>query len=123
MTSTEHSPQASLHVTQAQRWHERLLGLMFRASLAPDHALLLSPCASVHTAFMRFAIDLVYLDAQGRVLATRTSVRPWRMSWGPRGTRHTLELPAGSVDRYGWQAGECLQALMSRASDARTGPG
>jgi uncharacterized membrane protein (UPF0127 family) len=101
-----HSP--ALRVERADRWHQRLLGLMFRRALAPGLALLLSPCNSVHTAFMRFAIDLVYLDAQGRVLATRTSVRPWRMSWGLRGTRHTLALVSGVASALGWPAGDEL---------------
>lgn len=118
MKPAKDSPVGAIHVMRASRWHERLLGLMFRANLAPDHALLLSPCASVHTAFMRFAIDVVYLDGDWRVLTVHASMAPWRTSWGPRGTRHTLELTAGSASKYGWQAGECLQALLCGGSGA-----
>jgi len=81
---------------------------MFRQALDHGLALLLSPCNSVHTAFMRFAIDVVYLDSQWRVLAVRSGLKPWRMSWGPRGTRHTLELAAGVANTLGWRAGDEL---------------
>jgi uncharacterized membrane protein (UPF0127 family) len=79
----------TLLIEHAQRWHQRMLGLMFRPTLAAGHALLLTPCPSVHTAFMRFAIDVVYLDDTYMVLAMHLQLRPWRMSFGPRGTRHT----------------------------------
>lgn len=78
-----HAPTAQgkhLRISFASRWHQRLLGLMFRASLSPGEGLLLSPCASVHTAFMPFPIDLVYLDSEWRVLVVREALAPWRMS-------------------------------------------
>jgi len=97
-----------LHIERAHHWLQRLLGLMFRRQLLPGHALLLSPCGSVHTAFMRFAIDVVYLDAEFRVLAMRAHMQPWRMSWGPRGARHVLELAAGGAAGLGWTRGAQL---------------
>jgi uncharacterized membrane protein (UPF0127 family) len=103
---------SQLHIEYAHRWHQRLLGLMFRQSLPEGRALLLSPCSSVHTAFMRFAIDVVFLDAGYRVLVIRANLPPWWGAWGPRGTRHTLELSAGSVDRLGWQTGQSLDAFF-----------
>lgn len=71
----------------------RLLGL---AGLAPAQAgpgLLLPRCASVHTFGMRFALDLVFLDGGGAVLAVRRGVPPRRLAWR-RGAEAVLELPA-----------------------------
>lgn len=102
----------NLHVSFARRWHQRLLGLMFRSSLPLGEGLMLSPCVSVHTAFMRFPIDVVYLDAEWRLLTVREALAPWRMSWGPRGTCHTLELPAGGAALLGCQVGDGLKDLL-----------
>jgi len=76
----------------------RFWGLMFRASLPPGHGLLLSDCGSIHTCFVRFAIDLVMLDAGGKVLAVRRGVWPWRVAFAASGTDSVLELPAGGVE-------------------------
>ncbi len=111
-----------LHIEHAYRWHQRFVGLMFRRSMPPGHALLLSPCGSVHTAFMRFTIDVVYLDAQWHVLAVRAQMPPWRMSWGPRGTRHTLELAGGTVAQLGWQFNDEMEALLIIKQSYETGP-
>lgn len=55
-------------------------GLLGRQGLAPRTAILLAPCSGVHTWFMRFPIDILFLDRRGRVLAVRRSVRPWRLA-------------------------------------------
>jgi uncharacterized membrane protein (UPF0127 family) len=61
----------------------RRQGLIGRRSLAAGDALILAPCSSVHTAFMRFPIDLLFLDRAGTVLKAVSDVRPWRvrMAW------------------------------------------
>lgn len=71
----------------------RLLGLSgLRREAVPD-GLLIPRCASVHTFGMRFALDLVFLDAEGRPLAVRRSVPPRRLAWCS-GAVMVLELPA-----------------------------
>jgi uncharacterized membrane protein (UPF0127 family) len=67
-----------MHIRVARSPWSRLLGLAFREP-PPDTALLLPRCRSVHTFGMRFALDLVWLDAAGRVLAIDEGVRPWRV--------------------------------------------
>ncbi|MDI1260158.1 DUF192 domain-containing protein [Aquabacterium sp.] len=98
----------------ADSFFERFCGLMFSKSLPAGHALLLKRCPSVHTAFMRYAIDVLYLDGQGRVLKCVPQLKPWRVSssgLGPLAARrvggvHTLELSAGSIDRLRLQVGD-----------------
>jgi uncharacterized membrane protein (UPF0127 family) len=82
----------------------RMKGLLGRRSLAPDEGLLLRPAGSVHTAFMRLAIDVVFLDAESRVLRVAANVRPWRMA-AQRGAKAVLELPAGGAARRGLEPG------------------
>ena len=87
----------ALRIGVARSFRQRLLGLMFSKFLDPDAGLLLPHCSSVHCMFMRFPIDLIYLDREHKVLACVERLRPWRASAGPRGTRHTLELAAQLV--------------------------
>ena len=78
----------------------RLKGLLGRSGLGPDEGLLLRPAGSVHTAFMRFPIDVVFLDREFEVLEVRESVPPWRMA-ARRGARAVLEMGAGEARRRG----------------------
>lgn len=80
----------------ADRFWSRLVGLQFRRSLAPGQGLLLTPCSSIHTCFMRFAIDLVWLDATQRVVELSPNIAPWRIVIPTRLVTAVLELPAGS---------------------------
>lgn len=96
-----------LEIALADGFWSRLRGLMLAPPLAPSAGLLLTRCASVHCAFMRQAIDVVYLDADGVVLACVPRLKPWRAS-AHRGARHTLELAAGAIDRLGIRPGDRL---------------
>lgn len=96
-----------LDIALADGFWSRLRGLMLAPPLAPSAGLLLTRCASVHCAFMRQAIDVVYLDADGVVLACVPRLKPWRAS-AQRGARHTLELAAGAIDRLGIRPGDRL---------------
>ena len=79
----------------ADTWWRRFRGLQFRAPLEAGEGLLLVPCNSVHTCFVRGPIDVVLLDLAGRVVAVRTRVSPWRVVFATKGAWATLELPGG----------------------------
>jgi uncharacterized membrane protein (UPF0127 family) len=91
----------------------RMKGLLGRRSLDPGEGLLLRPAGSVHTAFMRFPIDVVFLDRELRVLRVEPSVSPWRLV-AQRGAKAVLELPAGAARRRGLKPGMVLGALERR---------
>ena len=82
---------------------------MGRSALPDGEGLLLVPGGSIHTFFMRFAIDAVHLAPDGAVLRVTPRVRPWRLSRAPKGTRFTLELTAGQRPAGGLQAGDRLR--------------
>ena len=86
----------------------RLRGLMGRRLLPLGEGLLLKPAPSIHTFFMRFSIDAVFLDGAMTVVAVKTDLAPWRMA-GRRGARAVLELPAGEARRVGISAGTKLE--------------
>jgi uncharacterized protein len=96
------------HGVVADRPHTRLRGLMGRRGLPADGGLLIKPAPSIHTFFMRFAIDAVFLDRELRVLGVTSGLAPWRVA-GRRGARAVLELPDGAARRHGLRAGERLQ--------------
>jgi uncharacterized membrane protein (UPF0127 family) len=85
----------------------RMRGLLGRRDLEPDEGLLLRPAGSVHTFFMRFAIDAVFLDRERRVVRVAEHIRPWRAA-GARGARAVLELRAGESARRGISVGDVL---------------
>ncbi len=74
---------------------DRMKGLMGRSSLHEDEALWILPCNSIHTFFMNFPIDVVYMDPKGRVLEVHSNLKPWKMHWPKWGATSVLELPAG----------------------------
>ena len=92
----------------------RRKGLLKRTSLAPDSALVLAPCFAVHTAFMRFAIDVVFVDRGGYVRHIVRDLQPWRIA-ASRGAYATIEFAAGVVDALDLQVGDrlCLGLSMS----------
>jgi uncharacterized membrane protein (UPF0127 family) len=72
-------------------------GLLGRDGLPPGAALLLAPCTAVHTWFMRFSIDVIFCDRDGRVLKTAVDLRPWRMSGVLRRGFAVIELASGAA--------------------------
>ncbi|TMK66941.1 MAG: DUF192 domain-containing protein [Actinobacteria bacterium] len=85
----------------------RMRGLLGRRDLPSGEGILLRPASSVHTAFMRFPIDAVFLDREGRVLKIARGLRPWKTAAGRR-AKAVLELSAGEAERRGIELGERL---------------
>ena len=86
---------------------KRRTGLLKHKALDSGDGLWITPCESVHTFFMKFSIDLVYLDRKKRVRKVRHAVPPWRLSACL--TAHSiLELPAGTAKQTGTQRGDEL---------------
>ena len=85
----------------------RTKGLLGRSGLADEEGMWIQPTNSIHMFFMRFAIDVVYADAGGRVLKLVHGIGPWKVSmcWG---AKVALELPVGAIDRCGVKVGDHL---------------
>jgi hypothetical protein len=88
--------------------NSRNKGLLGRERLAPGEGLWIVPCEAVHTFFMRFAIDLVYLDRQNRIRKLRAEVAPWRISACLR-AYSVLELAPGTIRDTETQRGDTLE--------------
>jgi hypothetical protein len=92
----------------ADTGQKRNKGLLGRKGLEPGGGLWIVPCESVHTFFMQFPIDLVYLDRKYRVKKVRHSVGPWRLS-ACLSAHSILELPAGAIQSSQTQRGDTLE--------------
>jgi uncharacterized protein len=91
---------------RATSFSQRLVGLLGRERLDFGEGLHLSPCNSVHMFFMRFAIDAVFLSAEGAVVKVYAPLLPWRATSLHRSAASVLELPAGTVHGSGTQVGD-----------------
>lgn len=84
-------------VESARSFFKRLKGLMFRPSMPQGTVLLLAPCPQIHTCFMRFAIDVLFLAEDGTVLYVKENMKPWRISPIVRRAVQTLEFAGGTL--------------------------
>jgi len=87
---------------------ERTVGLLATRSLATGEGLLIERTQSIHMFFMRFPIDVVFMDRQAKVARTVAALRPWRVVWWARGARDCLELPVGALAASGTAVGDQL---------------
>jgi uncharacterized membrane protein (UPF0127 family) len=97
----------------------RNTGLLSRDGLAPGGGLWIVPCQSVHTFFMRFAIDLVYIDGRKRVRKVRSAVVPGRISFCLT-AQSVIELPAGTIQQSQTQRGDSLEIEMAEPAEPLT---
>jgi uncharacterized protein len=75
---------------------DRRRGLLGRVGLDPAAAMIIAPCRAIHTAFMRFPIDVAFVDREGRVMKLVYELPPWRTAWAPR-AHAVVETAAGCL--------------------------
>lgn len=94
---------------------KRTRGLLGRKGLGRGEGMWIVPCEAVHTFFMRFPIDLIYLDRKHRVKKVRDSVPAWRIS-GCLSAHSVLELPSGTVRETKTERGDFLEIVPAPVS-------
>jgi hypothetical protein len=102
------STELADHAELAHSGAKRSKGLLGRKALAHGEGMWIVPCESVHTFFMQFPIDLVYLDRKLRIKKIRDSVRPWRVS-ACLAAHSVIELPAGTIRDTHTECGDYLE--------------
>jgi uncharacterized protein len=85
----------------------RRKGLLGRDSMPAGEGLVIAPCNGVHTFFMRFAIDIVFVSKAGLVVKVRRAVPPWRLTAALRAYA-VIELPAGTLGQADTHRGDSL---------------
>ncbi|MEC5423990.1 DUF192 domain-containing protein [Virgibacillus sp. C22-A2] len=86
-----------LQIKHANTYWKRLKGLLFYKYPIIEEGLLITPCNSVHMFFMRFPIDVVFLDKENHVVKTVPNLTPWRMVTPVKTAYSALELPVGTI--------------------------
>ena len=81
---------------------------MGRKGLEEGGGILLAKTASIHSCFMRFRFDAVFIDRENHVVKVVPAMRQWWLAFGGRGAKDVIELPAGVAERTGTQAGDTL---------------
>jgi uncharacterized membrane protein (UPF0127 family) len=97
------------HLREAQGHWQKFVGLMFAPALADGEGVMFRPARGIHTHFMRFAIDLVYLDETHRVRAIRESMPPWRLDL--RTGEAVIEASAGAARAADLRIGDELRLV------------
>ena len=95
------------HVREARNPLSRSVGLLGKKTLPDGEALLIRPCWSIHTWFMRFALDVIFLDRENRVLKVALNMGPWRMAMA-KGAHSVIEMKAGSLTEGDLEPGDQL---------------
>jgi uncharacterized membrane protein (UPF0127 family) len=96
------------HAEKAGESASRRRGLLGRASLPEGEGLWIVPCEAVHCFFMKFTIDVIFLDRKRRVVKVRPSLKPWRIA-GCLRAHSVLELPEGTIQATGTRPGDQLE--------------
>lgn len=93
---------------------ERTVGLIGRASMSENDGMVFERCSAIHTFFMRMPIDVLFLDADRRVVRAVANLRPWRPFVGCPGAASVVELAPGEIARRGIAAGDVCEFVKSR---------
>ena len=99
-------------VTGAFDSRTRKQGLLGRTSWERGQALVIAPSNAVHTFFMKFALDLVFLGRDGTVVKTQGPVPPWRLAGALRAYA-VIELPGGALARHDTRRGDLLELIAA----------
>lgn len=103
-------------IETAESSAQRRKGLLKHTKLDEGTGLWIIPCEAVHTFFMKFAIDLIYLDRKRRVRGIVRALQPWRMSICLP-AHSVLELPPGTIDRTNTQKGDELELTSGTVAE------
>ncbi len=104
LTNARSDERLASHIEAAFDSTTRNRGLLGRNHFEKGTALILAPCTAVHTWFMRFPIDVLFVSKGGMIRKVRTAVQPWRLAIAWRAYA-VIELPAGA-------AGDCRPGDM-----------
>ncbi len=94
------------HATRADGFLARGRGLMMTPPLPEGSGLVLDPCGSIHMFFMRYPLDILFLDKAGSVVFMYNGIKPWRVGRVVRHAKMAVELPEGSIDKSNTELGD-----------------
>lgn len=97
MISKENGEIVASKVKVAKSFEDRLIGLMFKSPLVEFDSLLILKCNSIHTCFMKYPLDIIFLDKDYKIKKIYRNLKPWRMTRLVLGACQVLEMEAGKL--------------------------
>jgi uncharacterized protein len=88
---------------------KRLRGLMFRLKPIQTKGIIIEPCNSIHMFFMFFSIDVVFLNKRNEIVYQKSNVKPWTIILPIKNAKSALELPVGTILKYGFCLGDYIE--------------
>jgi uncharacterized membrane protein (UPF0127 family) len=101
--------ELSNNVDIADTFYKRMKGLLGKSEMLTGEALWIKPCNSIHTFLMRFPIDVIFLNKNNKVIATKKKLRPNRLTRIYPKAVGVLELPAGTVEATATVVGDVIE--------------
>jgi uncharacterized membrane protein (UPF0127 family) len=98
------------HLQVANSFTKRLIGLLAHEKLGHDEGLLITKCSQVHTFFMRFPIDVLFLDSENKIIGIE-SLKPWRISRLHFKAKSVIELAHGVAQKFELKPGDLVEVL------------
>ena len=119
MTVTNETRQRTVadKAARAGSFLARGRGLMLTPPLPAGGGLVIEPCNSIHMFFMRYPLDILFLDKQGKVVFMYRGIKPWRLGRIVRGARLAIELPEGTIDASETQIGDTVSINSTTSPD------
>ncbi len=102
------------NVEIAGNFTKRLKGLLGRTGLNRGESMILYPCSSIHTYFMNFPIDVLFINRDAVVLKTIENMKPYKISPLIKESYMVVELPAGCLSATGTTAGHHLEIILNK---------
>lgn len=95
-------------VKAAQNFFTRSFGLLLRKSLSDNEGLIIKPCCSIHTFFMKFPIDVLFINKNNEIIALYENVKPYRILPIHLNSYYVIELSSGSVSEKNVEKGDLI---------------
>lgn len=101
----------SQNLMVADNYFTRLKGLMFTKELPDQDALQIIPCGQIHTFFMKYSIDVLYLDTDNNIVSVDEELKPGSIGKHVKKAVSVVELPAGKIKEKNIKAGEKIEII------------
>lgn len=101
----------------ADSFFKRLRGLMFTKQLLPQSALFIYPCSAIHTFFMNYNIDVLYLDINNIIVALDENMKPGKIGKYVKDAVAVVELPSGKIRETSIAVGQAIEFIKAEGED------
>jgi len=101
-------------INKAVTFFQRTRGLLGQKEIKKGEGLYIPECRSIHTFFMRFTIDVIFINGDNRITRVVPGLVPFRIAFGPRNTIGVLEFPAGTIEDNRCVAGDEISFIPIR---------